>query len=88
MIQGFTEIFNGTETLTQAIYKDITDKENVRIRFNTKVSKVVNKNNMVALGFNDSSEELFDRVVLTTTPRAASFIQFEPRYENKMKPKS
>ena len=80
MIQGFTEIFNGTETLTQAIYKDITNKENVRIRFNTKVSKVVvNNNNMVGLGFTDSSEELFDRVVLTTTPRAASFIQFEPR---------
>ena len=82
MIQGFTEIFNGTETLTQAIYRDIKDQENVRIRFNTKVSKVVNKNNMVALGFTDSpysSEELFDRVVLTTTPRAASFIQFEPR---------
>ena len=86
MIQGFSEIVNGTETLTQTIFRNITNQEtleNVQIRFNTKVAKVVvNQNNTVGLEYKtreDSNQDLFDRVILTTTPRAASFIKFEPR---------
>ena len=86
MIQGFSEIVNGTETLTQTIFRNITNQEtleNVQIRFNTKVAKVVvNQNNTVGLEYKtreDSNKDLFDRVILTTTPRAASFIKFEPR---------
>ena len=86
MIQGFSEIVNGTETLTQTIFRNITNQEtleNVQIRFNTKVANVVvNQNNTVGLEYKtreDSNQDLFDRVILTTTPRAASFIKFEPR---------
>lgn len=86
--QDFSEIVNGTETLTQTIFQNITNQEtleNVQIRFNTKVAKVlVNQNNTVGLEYKtreDTNEDLFDRVILTTTPRAASFIKFEPRLD-------
>ena len=82
-MQGFSEVINGTETLTQAIFRNITNQEaleNVKIKFNQKVEKVVvNENKTVGLEYSGGGEDLFDRVIVTATPRAASFIKFEPR---------
>jgi len=82
--QGFSEVINGTETLTQTIFQNITNQEaleNVQMIFNRRVEKVVvKKNKTVGLKHKDG-EDLFDRVIITATPRAASFIKFEPRLE-------
>ena len=85
MIQGFSEVINGTETLTQTIFQNITNQEaleNVQMIFNRRVEKVVvKKNKTVGLKHKDG-EDLFDRVIITATPRAASFIKFEPRCDD------
>jgi len=88
---GFSEIVNGTEVLPQTIFKNITSqpvKKNAELVYNKKVVKVlINEENKVELEYDDSITESmgekksFDKVVMTPTPRAVSFIRFSPPLE-------
>ena len=68
MIQGFSEVINGTETLTQTIFRNITNQEaleNVQMIFNRKVEKVVvNENKTVGVEYKEGEGDLFDRIII------------------------
>jgi len=88
---GFSEVVNGTQVLPDTIFKNITnqaEKKNAEIEYNKKVVKVVIKDDQkVELEYKDSTSEIsagkktFDKVIMTPTPRAVSFIKFSPPLE-------
>lgn len=79
---GYSEIVNGTQVLPETIFKNITnqpEKKNAEIEYNKKVVKVViNEEQKVELEYADNSNQTFDKVIMTPTPRVVSFIKFSP----------
>ena len=85
---GYSEIRNGTWTLPDTIFKNITNREesdrNADIAFNKKIVKVsIKKGENVEIEYKDTQNQkleknTYDKVILTAPARPASLIKFSP----------